>query len=91
MWSFPTEMSIPTFSVTIHWGMLRNAQFAGAAGGRAAGGHRYAAAADDSELCERRVPAAGHTYGTPPGFNPNPLVFVVVFGGWGFRGRAAAV
>jgi|GraSoiStandDraft_9_1057307.scaffolds.fasta_scaffold90851_1 hypothetical protein len=67
MWSFPTEMSIPTFSVTIHWGMLRNAQFAGAAGGRAAGGHRYAAAADDSELCERRVPAAGHTYGTPPG------------------------
>jgi len=26
----------------------------------------YAAAADDSELCERRVPAAGHTYGTPP-------------------------
>ncbi len=30
----------------------------------------YAAAADDSELCERRVPAAGHTYGTPPGSNP---------------------
>ncbi len=30
-------------------------------GGGRGGGHRYAAAADDSELCERRVPAAGRT------------------------------
>ena len=43
----------------------------------------YAAAADDSELCERRVPAAGHTYGTPPGSSFKSKVFgVLVFEGF---------